>query len=181
MSKGGTWKRNPSQKLYSKPLLNGRPPHPTSKELPSHPVENANLGCLYPQSRSFGYDRDFITIAEGRNVDQLLNRELWLNIASSALYQQTNRSVHRSPSPFSTWGRNPPPTWRGQPTFFWSGTITLQTTPVHAISLAGREPAETRHPQKGGTKSTGPLILFGSWGHLENWSIKAMNRTGERG
>ncbi|MEQ2287566.1 hypothetical protein AMECASPLE_013917 [Ameca splendens] len=58
------------KRLYSELLPDGRAPHPISKGVPGHPAEEAHFSRLYPRSRSFGHDPKFITIGEGRNVDQ---------------------------------------------------------------------------------------------------------------
>ena len=57
------------QQLYSELLAGDRAPHPISKGVPRHHVEQTHFGHLYLGSYSFGHDPKFMTIGEGRNVD----------------------------------------------------------------------------------------------------------------
>ncbi|MEQ2313256.1 hypothetical protein AMECASPLE_039861, partial [Ameca splendens] len=50
------------QRLYSEPLPDGRAPHPISKGVPGHLMEEAHFSRLYPGSRSFGHDPKFMAI-----------------------------------------------------------------------------------------------------------------------
>ncbi|MEQ2249512.1 hypothetical protein ILYODFUR_030048 [Ilyodon furcidens] len=64
------------QRLNSKPLLDGRAPHPISKGMPGHPTKEAHFSRLYPGSRSFSHDPKFMPIGDGRNIDPPVNQEL---------------------------------------------------------------------------------------------------------
>ncbi|MEQ2294357.1 hypothetical protein AMECASPLE_003072 [Ameca splendens] len=64
------------QQLYSELLPDGRAPHPISKGVHGHPTEEANFSRFYLESHSLGHDTKFMPIAEGRNVDRQVNREL---------------------------------------------------------------------------------------------------------
>ncbi|XDV11088.1 hypothetical protein PO909_000118 [Leuciscus waleckii] len=48
------------QRLYSELLPSDRASHPLSNGSPSHPVENAHFGHLYPGSCPFGHDSKLI-------------------------------------------------------------------------------------------------------------------------
>ncbi|XDV25925.1 hypothetical protein PO909_030078 [Leuciscus waleckii] len=49
------------QRLYSDLLPSDRASHPISKGSPSHPVEKAHFGCLYPGSHPFSHDPQLMT------------------------------------------------------------------------------------------------------------------------
>lgn len=53
------------KRLYAESFFDDRAPYPISKGMPSQPVEEVNFSQLYPGSRPFSDDPDFITIAEG--------------------------------------------------------------------------------------------------------------------
>ncbi|MEQ2240968.1 hypothetical protein ILYODFUR_020546 [Ilyodon furcidens] len=77
------------QRLYSKVLPDGGAPHPISKGVPSHPMEEAHFSCFYPGFRSFSYDAKFMVIGQGRNVDRPVNESFafWL----SSFFTTTDR------------------------------------------------------------------------------------------
>ncbi len=90
---------------------------------PSHPTEETHFGRLYPRSHSFNHYPKLMTIAEGWNVDWLINRKLCLpaqlSLHHNGLVQRlhyccTNPSVHLTLHfaltlrylNFFAWGRN---------------------------------------------------------------------------
>ena len=67
------------QRLYFEIFPDGRASHPISKGKPGHPAEETHFSRLYPRSCSFGHYPKLVTISEGRNEDQPVNRELCLS------------------------------------------------------------------------------------------------------
>lgn len=71
-------------RLYAEFLLDERVSHPVSKGNHRHPAEETHFRRLYPLSHSFCHYLKLETIDEGRNVDQLVNRELHLSVQLSS-------------------------------------------------------------------------------------------------
>ena len=67
------------QRLCSELLPDGRAPHPVSKGEPGLSAEEANFSRLYPRSCFFCHYPKLVTIGEGRNRDQPVNRKLCLS------------------------------------------------------------------------------------------------------
>ncbi|MEQ2300449.1 hypothetical protein AMECASPLE_025545 [Ameca splendens] len=84
------------QRLYSEPLPDGRAPHPISKGVPGHPMEEAHFSRLYPESHSFGHDPKSMAIGEGRNVDRPVNQELRFSDRHSVLITAAAAPIHLS-------------------------------------------------------------------------------------
>ncbi|KAK3533720.1 hypothetical protein QTP70_024318, partial [Hemibagrus guttatus] len=145
------------QRVYSELLPGDRAPYPISKGAPHHPMEEAHFGRLYPGSYPFDRDPELMTI--DRHIDRITAAPalIHLSISRSILPSPVNKTPRYLN--FSTRGRNSPPTWRVQATFFRLRTMASDLEVLTLIPAASDSAAKltvhasTSHRMPRGTRS----------------------------